>query len=86
MPARLKDVAEGSVARATLIAGGLPAPFSTALLHAAQDAYTVGMADILRVSAGAMVAGAVLVGAFMPVTTNAAWQEVETPDGANTGG
>src|SRR6266704_1355740 len=40
LSARLWDVAEGSVAGATLIAGGLPAPFGAALLHAAQDAYT----------------------------------------------
>jgi len=34
LPGRLKDVAEGSVAGATLIAGGLPGPLRTAVLHA----------------------------------------------------
>ena len=72
LPARLKDVAEGSVAGATLIAGGLPAPFGAALLHAAQDAYTIGMDDVLRVSAWVMLAGAVLIGTFMPAGTKAA--------------
>jgi hypothetical protein len=81
LPARLKDVAEGSVAGATLIAGGLPAPFGTALLYAAQVAYTVGMDDVLRVCAVVMVGGAVLIGAFMPVRTKAARKQVETPEG-----
>jgi len=82
LSARLRDVAEGSVAGATSIAGGLPAPLGTALLHAAQDAYTVGMADVLRVSAGVMVAGAVLIGTFMPAGTKAATQRRSTREGA----
>jgi len=75
LPGSLKDVAEGSVAGATLIAGGLPAPLQTALFHAAQDAYVVGMTDVLRVGAGVMVAGAVLIGTFMPAGTKAAVQQ-----------
>jgi len=74
LPGRLKDVAEGSVAGATLIAGGLPDPLRTGLLHAAHGAYVVGMADVLRVSAGVMIVGAVLIGTFMPTGTNAAPQ------------
>ncbi len=70
------------MAGATSIAGGLPAPLGTALLHAAQDAYTVGMADVLRVSAGVMVAGAVLIGTFMPAGTKAATQRRSTREGA----
>jgi len=83
LPVRLKDVAESSVAGATLIAGGLPAPFSTDLLHAAQDAYIVGMDDVLRVCAGVMVGGAVLIGTFMPARINASRQQVETLEGAH---
>lgn len=78
LPATLKGVAEGSVAGATLIAGGLPAPLGTALLHAAYDAYTVGMADVLRVSAMVMVAAAVLIGIFMPTQAEAPPQRPAT--------
>lgn len=82
LPARLKGVADGSVAGATLIAGGLPDPLRTALLHAAHGAYVVGMADVLRVSAGVMIAGAVLIGTFMPAGTNAAAQRRSLNGGA----
>jgi DHA2 family multidrug resistance protein-like MFS transporter len=66
LPDRMRDVAEGSVAGAGLIAGHLPAPLGTALLHAAHDAYATGMTDVLRVSAVVMIAGALLVAVFMP--------------------
>jgi MFS family permease len=66
LPARLKDVAEGSVAGASLIAGHLPAPLGSAFLSAAHDAYATGMTDVLRVSAVVMIAGALLVGVLMP--------------------
>lgn len=82
LPGRLKDIAEGSVAGATLIAGGLPAPLGPALVQAAHDAYTVGMTDVLRVSAGVMVAGAVLIGTFMPAGTKAATQQRSTRESA----
>jgi hypothetical protein len=65
----MRDAAEGSVAGASLIAGHLPAPLGTGLLHAANDAYTIGMTDVLRVSAVVMIAGALLVGVFMPSGT-----------------
>ena len=82
LPASLRDVAEGSVAGATFIAGGLPAQFSTALLHGAHDAYTVGMDDVLRVCAGVMLAGAVLIGTFMPADAIAATRQRTTREGA----
>jgi len=74
---RFKNVAEGSVAGASLIASHLPGPLGTAVLHAAHDAYTVGMTDGLRVSAGIMVAGTLLIGMFMPARTQAAGQQPE---------
>ena len=83
LPARLRVVVEGSVAGATLIAGGLPAPFTMSLLHAAQNAYTVGMDDVLRVCAAVMVGGAVLIATFMPVRAKVARQQVETPEGVH---
>jgi len=75
LPARLRDVAEGSVAGATLIADRLPAPLGSALLQAAHHAYTVGMTDVLQVSAGIMVAGALIIGAYMPARTKAAGKQ-----------
>jgi MFS transporter, DHA2 family, multidrug resistance protein len=83
LPDRMRDVPEGSVAGASLIASHLPAPLGTALLHAAHDAYATGMTDVLRVSAAVMVAGAILIAAFMPARTTAAHQQLETPEGAH---
>jgi len=79
LPARFKDVAEGSVAGATLIAGHLPAQLGTVLLHAAHDGYAAGMTDVLRVSAGIMVAGALLIATLMPTRTKTDGQQPETP-------
>lgn len=75
LPAQLRDVAEGSVAGAALIAGHLPAPLGTPVLVAAQDAYSTGMSYVLRVSAGVMVVAALLVATFMPERAQAAGQE-----------
>ncbi len=83
LPDRMRDMAEGSVAGATLIAGGLPGPLGIGLLHAAHNSYAIGMTDALRVCAGVMVAGAVLIGIFMPVRTKAARQQVEMPEGVH---
>jgi DHA2 family multidrug resistance protein-like MFS transporter len=83
LPDRLRDAAQGSVAGATLIAGHMPAPLGINLVHAAHDAYAVGMTDVLRVSAVVMVAGALSIGAFMPATTKAARQQLDTPGGAD---
>src|SRR6266849_5436547 len=83
LPARLRDVAAGSVAGASVVANHLPAPLGTGLLHAAHDAYATGMTDVLWVSAAVMVAGAILIAAFMPARTTAAQQQFETPEGAH---
>jgi len=40
------------------------------------------MADVLRVGAGVMVAGAVLIGTFMPAGTKAAVQQSAAHEGA----
>ena len=66
LPAGLREVAEGSVAGANLVAGRLPFPLDEAMRHAANTAYAGGMADVLRVSATIMVVGALLIGVFMP--------------------
>jgi DHA2 family multidrug resistance protein-like MFS transporter len=85
LPDRLKDVAEGSVAGASLIAGHLPAPLGTALLHAAHDAYATGMTDVLRVSAVVMIAGALLVGVFMPSGAKEPAPQTDAHPSARTG-
>jgi len=82
LPDRMREVAEGSVAGASLIAGHLPAPLGTALLHAAHDAYATGMTDVLRVSAVVMIAGALLVGLFMPSGTKEPVPQAATRPGA----
>jgi len=78
LPTQLQDVAEGSVAGTSLIASHLPGLLGTALLYAAHGAYSVGMTDVLRVSAGIMVAGALLITTFMPTRTKPAVQQPET--------
>jgi hypothetical protein len=82
LPDRLRDVAEGSVAGATLIASHMSGPLGINLLHAAHDAYAVGMTDVLRVSAAVMVAGALAIRVFMPARTKAAQEQIEAPEGA----
>ena len=77
-PARLRDVAEGSVAGAALIASHLPTPLGIPVLVAADDAYGVGMSDVLRVSAAVMVAAALLVATFMPERAQVAGQQHAT--------
>jgi len=66
LPDQLQGVAEGSVAGAALIASHLPAPLGSPLHLAAYDAYSTGMSDVLRVSAGVMVVAALLIATFMP--------------------
>src|SRR6266851_4272449 len=65
LPARLRDVAAGSVAGASVVASNLPAPLGTHFLFAAQDAYSVGMSEVLRTCAGAMVVAGLLIATFM---------------------
>ena len=84
LPARLKDVAEGSVAGATLVAGHLPAPLAINLLRAANDAYATGMTDVLRVSAAVMIAGALLVAVLMPSRTKELVPQPAVRPGAQT--
>jgi len=64
LPAHVIDVAQGSVAGAHYVADQLPAPMGAVLLSAARDAYSTGMSDVLRVSAGLMIGAALLIAAF----------------------
>ena len=66
LPAAVQSAAESSVAVAAVIAQHLPAPLGARLLRAAQDAYVGGMSDVLVITAALMLAGAVVMAAFMP--------------------
>ena len=65
LPVRLRDVAAGSVAGASAVATNLPAPLGTHFLFAAHDAYSVGMSEVLRTCAAAMVVAGLLIATFM---------------------
>jgi hypothetical protein len=66
LPAQVRDVAQGSVAGAAVVAQHLPGPLAGPLVRAAHDAYASGMAEVLLVCTGLMVAGAILVALFLP--------------------
>jgi MFS transporter, DHA2 family, multidrug resistance protein len=75
LPARVRDLAEGSVAGAAVVAQHLPPPVGAALVHAAGNAYAAGMGEVLLVSAGLMAAGALLIAIFMPSAGKAEQRE-----------
>jgi MFS transporter, DHA2 family, multidrug resistance protein len=66
LPASVRSAIESSVAVAAAVAHHLPAPLGGQVLRAAQDAYVLGMSDVLVVTADMMVAGALLMALFMP--------------------
>ena len=66
LPGSVRSAIESSVAVAAAVAHRLPAPLGGQVLRAAQDAYVLGMSDVLMVTAAMMVVGAVLMAAFMP--------------------
>ena len=66
LPAALRSAAETSVAVAAAAASHLPAPLGDRLLSAAAGAYAQGMSDVLMVTAGLLVVGAILMALFLP--------------------
>jgi len=48
------------------MASHTPGPRGTYLLLAAQNAYSIGMSEVLRVGIGVMVVAALVISAFMP--------------------
>jgi DHA2 family multidrug resistance protein-like MFS transporter len=66
LPAKVRSAAQSSVAVAAAVAQHLPSPLGARLLRAAQDAYVVGMSDVMLITAGMMVVGAILMAAFLP--------------------
>jgi EmrB/QacA subfamily drug resistance transporter len=81
LPARLRDVAEGSVAGAAVIASHLPAPLGLPLLLGAHDAYSVGMSEVLRVCAGVLIVSALLVATLMREPARAAGRQPASREG-----
>ena len=79
LPGQVQDAALSSVAVAAGVAHHLPAPLAALLLRAADDAYATGMAEVLLVSAGLLVAIAVLIALFMPNRRAVAEAEAEAP-------
>ena len=66
LPAQVQEAAQGSVAGAAAVARHLPGPDASALLRASHEAYANGMAEVMLVSTGVVVAGALLVALFLP--------------------
>jgi DHA2 family multidrug resistance protein-like MFS transporter len=66
MPGAARGAAETSVAVAAAVARLLPEPFAGQLLRAAETAYSQGMSDVLVVTSGLLVMGAVLMALFLP--------------------
>lgn len=82
LPDRMREMAEGSVAGAAFIASHLPAPLGHALLFAAHDAYSSGMSEVLRVSAGVMVVTALMIVAFTPQRAKTVTHQSAAREGA----
>jgi DHA2 family multidrug resistance protein-like MFS transporter len=72
LPAPVRSAAESSVAVAAAVAHHLPAPLGAQLLRAAQEAYSQGMGDVLLVTGGLTVAGALLMALFLPARATSA--------------
>jgi len=66
LPAAARSAAETSVAVAAAVARHLPRPLGDRLLRSAETAYSQGMSDVLLVTAGVLVVGAVLMALFLP--------------------
>lgn len=66
LPSGAREVALGSIAGAHAIAAHLPPPTRAAVVRAANEAYTQGMAEVMLVSAGLVLATAIAVAIFLP--------------------
>jgi MFS transporter, DHA2 family, multidrug resistance protein len=66
LPSKLRELALSSVAGAHAVAAHLPPSASTALVRAANEAYTHGLGEVMLISAGLMLAVAIAVAVFLP--------------------
>jgi hypothetical protein len=77
LPARVQAAVQTSVAVAAAVAQHLPAPIGARVLRVADEAYSEGMAEVLLVTAGLTVAGAVLIALLLPARDTNAIGELE---------
>ncbi len=66
LPAKAREVAQGSVAGAAAVASHLPPNLGLPLIRAAHEAYIQGMSEVMLICAGMMLLGAVLILLFLP--------------------
>ncbi len=66
LPARVREVALGSVAGAGAVASQLPPAVADPLVRGAHHAYAQGMADVMLISAGLMMVASILIALFLP--------------------
>jgi EmrB/QacA subfamily drug resistance transporter len=66
LPSAAREAALGSIAGAHAVAAHLPAPIHTAVVGAANQAYTQGMSEVMLVSAALVLATAVAIAIFLP--------------------
>ena len=66
LPSQAREVALGSIAGAHAIAAHLPPPARASVVHAANQAYTQGMSEVMLISAGLVLATAVAIAIFLP--------------------
>jgi hypothetical protein len=59
-------VALGSIAGAHAVAAHLPPPIAAGVVRAANEAYAQGMAEVMLVSAGLVLATAIAIAIFLP--------------------
>jgi EmrB/QacA subfamily drug resistance transporter len=79
LPPVVQVAAQTSVAVAAAVAKHLPAPLGAHLLRVADEAYAQGMSEVLLVTAGLTVVGALLMALFLParvIHTEGALEEV----------
>jgi DHA2 family multidrug resistance protein-like MFS transporter len=65
-PAAARSAAQTSVAVAAAVARHLPASLGNQLLRSAETAYSQGMSEVLLVTAGLLVVGALSMALFLP--------------------
>ena len=66
LPSAAREAALGSIAGAHAVAAHLPGPIRTAVVGAANQAYTQGMSEVMLVSAALLLATAVAIAIFLP--------------------
>jgi DHA2 family multidrug resistance protein-like MFS transporter len=66
LPAQLRELALGSIAGAHAVAAHLPPPVGAVVVRAANEAYVQGMAEVMLISAGLVLATAIAVAVFLP--------------------